>query len=476
MGQRRPVAGRLERQHRALRVLLGVVGVAGHEQVAGDAHEAAAERDRVAHLLEQRRRGATGVDGLAEAVRVVELPAVGVEQLGALAHRQPVQVGQHGLVVRERLPVRPRHRGLAPRGGADGGDRLAVAGPGSRGASAARARAAPVPAAPARPPRSAAGAAAPGRLCSIARRASSWRNASRSARTSSTPAASASDSASSAGPSRYAARSMSTWDGTTESWSSASRHSRPRRATRAITASMTLTGTASRGEASASVTKNGLPPVTRCTAVGVGAGPRAQPPHRVGRQRPQRQAHQRRPDEHAEEAAERVSGVDLVVPAGQNQHRAERRDPPGGVAEHVERGVVGPVDVLDDEHGRGLGGELVEQRAEARRRPARCRAPRRAAGPACATPSGRRTRRAAAGRALPHGRRTPGSGWSCRSPPRRSRARRSRGRPRLRSPPATRPRASAPARAAWDGWSHRRCGQSTPSSAAWPSAIVNRFS
>ena len=61
---------------------------------------------------------------------------------------------------------------------------------------------------------------------------------------------------------------------------------------------------------------------------------------------------------------QRVAGVDLVVAAGQHEHRADVLDPPRRVAEDVERGVVGPVDVLDHEHGRRLGGELLEQRAE----------------------------------------------------------------------------------------------------------------
>jgi hypothetical protein len=63
---------------------------------------------------------------------------------------------------------------------------------------------------------------------------------------------------------------------------------------------------------------------------------------------------------------QRIAGVNLVVAAGQHDQRAGLLDPPGGVAEHVERRVVGPVEILDHEHGGRPCGELLEQAAEHR--------------------------------------------------------------------------------------------------------------
>ncbi len=127
MGQRRLVAGRLEDRQRAQGAPLGLVGLPGHEQVPGGADEALAERDGILELLVESRRLAAGRDGVAEAMGVVELPPVAVEQVGALARRHPVQVRAHRLVVRERLPVRPGALGLPRRARPDGEDRLDVA-------------------------------------------------------------------------------------------------------------------------------------------------------------------------------------------------------------------------------------------------------------------------------------------------------------------------------------------------------------
>jgi hypothetical protein len=58
-----------------------------------------------------------------------------------------------------------------------------------------------------------------------------------------------------------------------------------------------------------------------------------------------------------------MAGVDRVVAQRQQQQRRKPLDAPRDVAEHVQRGVVGPVRVLDDQHRRDRR-QLVQQRAE----------------------------------------------------------------------------------------------------------------
>ena len=258
-----------------------------------------------------------------------------------------------------------------------------------------------------------------GSACSIARRASSWRNARLSARTSITPASSASASSSSAAPSSSVARSRLTCAGTTDSWSSASRVDGPSRPTRARTASITLTGTASPGEASASVTKNGLPPVTRCSVSGVGAGAVAHPRHGGARERRERDPVDRAAGERAEEAVQRMVRVDLVVAEREHEHGADRTR---SVAPRSRARRASRRRPSGRPRPRARSACWPRARPAARRTdraPGRCRARRRAAGRACATPSGHRTRTAAGERRPAPRRRTRGPGSSCRSRPRR---------------------------------------------------------
>jgi hypothetical protein len=58
-----------------------------------------------------------------------------------------------------------------------------------------------------------------------------------------------------------------------------------------------------------------------------------------------------------------MARIELVA-HGEDEHRADRLHASRRVAEDVERGVVGPVDVLDDEHRRALLGQLLQQRGE----------------------------------------------------------------------------------------------------------------
>ena len=63
----------------------------------------------------------------------------------------------------------------------------------------------------------------------------------------------------------------------------------------------------------------------------------------------------------AEEAAQRMVAVELVA-IREDEHRGQVVDPAGEEPEHVERGLVGPVHVLHDEHGAVRVGELVTER------------------------------------------------------------------------------------------------------------------
>ena len=115
--ERGGVARRFEDGHGPVRALLGLDRLARHEQVARAAHEAVGDGDRVAELLVQLGRRLRGVHRLAEAMRVVELPAVVVEQGGPLALTELEQMRADRLEVRERLAVRPGSRRLARRRG-----------------------------------------------------------------------------------------------------------------------------------------------------------------------------------------------------------------------------------------------------------------------------------------------------------------------------------------------------------------------
>ncbi len=134
---------------------------------------------------------------------------------------------------------------------------------------------------------------------------------------------------------------------------------------------------------------------------GVAPGAARQRLHGVARERRQLDAVHRAAGERAEQPVQGVARIELVA-GRQHEHRADRLDAARRVAEHVEGGVVGPVDVLDHEDGRALLGRAPRAPRRRRdrpgpRRPARppagrcSRWPRRAAAPACATRRGRRT-------------------------------------------------------------------------------------
>ena len=67
--------------------------------------------------------------------------------------------------------------------------------------------------------------------------------------------------------------------------------------------------------------------------------------------------------ERPENAAHGVRGRHLLVAEGQHQQRRQVGEPAGDVPEDVQRGVVGPVQVFDDQHGGPPCGEFGDGRA-----------------------------------------------------------------------------------------------------------------
>jgi hypothetical protein len=65
----------------------------------------------------------------------------------------------------------------------------------------------------------------------------------------------------------------------------------------------------------------------------------------------------------AEQCAEPMARPDLVVAVRRDDERTRAADPPHEEAQHVQRAVVGPLQVVDDENG-GPGRECVEDRRE----------------------------------------------------------------------------------------------------------------
>src|SRR5262249_62206486 len=64
----------------------------------------------------------------------------------------------------------------------------------------------------------------------------------------------------------------------------------------------------------------------------------------------------------AERNAQRMRTSELVVAIGRDEYRRHRLDTPPHDTEHVERRLVGPVDVFQDDHSWAGRRELLEQR------------------------------------------------------------------------------------------------------------------
>ena len=179
------------------------------------------------------------------------------------------------------------------------------------------------------------------------------------------------------------------------------------RCTRARTASTTVCGTASPG-GDASVTKNGLPAVSG-TAAGVDPGtPRPAPPRRRGESGGTRSRTTARPPSSPSTPCSGCIAPDLVGPVGQQQHRRQVVDAAADVTQQVERGARRP-SARPRRPGRSARARRPAPRAgrgtphRGRPPPARSpaaparAAPRRAADPAGGASGGRRTRRRAPG-------------------------------------------------------------------------------
>ena len=75
--------------------------------------------------------------------------------------------------------------------------------------------------------------------------------------------------------------------------------------------------------------------------------------HGAGRQRLQRQPRGHRRRQVAQQQRQRVLGAHLGVAVAQHQQHPQRRDAPGDEAQQVQRGMVGPVQVFQQQHRAG---------------------------------------------------------------------------------------------------------------------------
>ena len=192
---------------------------------------------------------------------------------------------------------------------------------------------------------------------SAARRARSCRYATASPCRTRSPAAMHSSISAAPAPMVSASSDRSAGPGTTAASSTTARASSPTTATRNPTASRTLAGTRSpAGAASSSVTKNGLPPDSACSSDASRPARRASTPTASAVSAPgsttaQAIARQRAQDAPHLGALLRTARDDQAAP-GAGQPAAQQRH-------EVQRGVVGPVQVLDDERA-GIAAQLVE--------------------------------------------------------------------------------------------------------------------
>ena len=111
--------------------------------------------------------------------------------------------------------------------------------------------------------------------------------------------------------------------------------------------------------------------------LGVEVGVGDQLPYRVDRQRIQMERGQPLdPGEVFEQGSRRMAGSHLAVAVAEQHHQWRRLDPAAEEAEHVHRGRVDPVQVLNDQDGR-LGSEERRRRSRTTRRAERLRRGRR---------------------------------------------------------------------------------------------------
>ena len=199
---------------------------------------------------------------------------------------------------------------------------------------------------------------------STATRASSWRKRTASPSVTSSPA---STSSSTSGPSSPALASS---DGSIRPPSRAITSSADRAAGLTCRALASTASRADRGRsvepaASSSVRKNALPPVRRWSVPGSrpdGPARSRTPSSDSGRTSRRCVAGCRA--QLADRLAPRVVAGDSIVAERQDDEAPQAADTAGDEAQEVQRGVVGPVHVLDEEHREVRSVEEVEQRGE----------------------------------------------------------------------------------------------------------------
>jgi hypothetical protein len=134
----------------------------------------------------------------------------------------------------------------------------------------------------------------------------------------------------------------STWVGTSEASPRTACASALRRATRAITASRTVLGSASPGSARASVTKNGLPAVASKSQGRIAAGAFRKLPHRCFGQGLQGHMPHAACREIAQDERQRMRCSDLVAPIGEDEQRRNLQDATADELDQIKRRRVGP--------------------------------------------------------------------------------------------------------------------------------------
>jgi hypothetical protein len=95
---------------------------------------------------------------------------------------------------------------------------------------------------------------------------------------------------------------------------------------------------------------------------GVAARPVGQCGHAVSRQWPRFDPAYRGPGQRPDQRAEPGGVVRRVVPEAQHEQHRQVSQPAPDVPQHVDRRVVGPVDVLDHQRGRAAAGQLGDGR------------------------------------------------------------------------------------------------------------------
>ena len=97
---------------------------------------------------------------------------------------------------------------------------------------------------------------------------------------------------------------------------------------------------------------------------GVDADRAGQLGHSLGGERRQGQSRRRAAGQLAEDDPQRVARIELVVAIGDEHQRGEPLDAPSEQAQDVERGLVGPVEVLEDDDVRRPRAQRSRQRPD----------------------------------------------------------------------------------------------------------------